>query len=389
MIHLYWKIRPRDWGMGKYPFPIWVHLTIANSRTVIACEIMPDCPGFVFSFNESQQRLVNLSMAMDIMPFQDQLSNLYSQLLECAKRDLFGIAVLNIDAFPKDNPESQKLLDEFRAAMRSEDFYARMSLLEVSFIKAKDLGIDLANIFSVIRQPPNTQLQEIITAISQTIMLAERVMALSPQEQAQLSPRETSATEVQIIAGTTENIYQFISDAIDEGRAAWKRYCYNALMSCGTEEIRLPVISRYRPDVAQRIGFSVTDEEEVPPLMNTAGMKQFSVIGTKKNLVAEYIFSSRDGADRASNIQAAQTLTQMLSVLLQPPAMSMLTRDKFADVLNTIIRQSGAGVDLVIEPPPGTGSMPLMPDQAAAPQPAMGMPPSAGEALAGSEIPRQ
>jgi hypothetical protein len=388
MIHLYWKIKPNEWRMGNYPYPVWVHLIVANSRTVIAAEIMPDCPGFVFSYNESQQRLVNLSMAMDIMPFQDQLTNLYSQLLECAKRDLFGLAILNVDAFPKDNQDSQKLLEEFRAAMRSEDFYARISLLEVSLIKAKELGIDLANIFTVVRQPPNTNLQEIITAISQTIMLAERVMALSPQEQAQLSPRETSATEVQIIAGTTENIYQFISDSVDEGRAAMKRYIYNALMSLGTEDIRLPVISRYRPDVAKRIGFQVTDEEEAPPLMSNGMVRQFSVIGTKRNLVAEYIFSSRDGAERASNIQAAQTLTQMLGVLMQPAALAMLTRDKFADILNSIIRQSGAGVDVVIEPPPGTGAMPLMPD--APPQPpGPAVPTAVDPAIATAEIPRQ
>lgn len=357
--HLYWKIRPNEWRMGDYPHPVWLHLVIANSKHVIAAEIMPDCPGFVFTFNTSQQRMVNLSMGHELLPFQDQLSNLFSQLLECAKRDLFGIAMLNLDAFPVENESAKKALDEFRKAMRNENFFASTSVLEVSLTKMRELGVDLDNVFKVVRQTPNTQLNSIINAIGQTIMMAERVMALSPQEQGQQSPRETSATEVQIIAGTTENIYQFISDAIDEGRAAIKRYLYNALISLGTEDIYLPVVNRYRRDVATKAGFTITDEESAQMMPGNNPM-QFSVIGTKKNLVAEYIFNSRDGAERASNIQGAQTLTQMLGVLMQPAVLSMLTKEKLADIINTIIRQSGAGVDVTVEPPPGQGASPVM-----------------------------
>lgn len=375
--HFYWKIKPNEWRMGDYPNWVWLHLVVANSRYVIAAEIMPDTPGFVFTFNTSQQRLMNLSMAHELMPFQDQLTNLFSQLLECAKRDLFGLALLNTDAFPVGNAESQKVLDAFRAAMRGDNFFASMSTLEVSLIKMRELGVDLDNVFKIIRQPANTALNIIITAIGQTIMLAERVMALSPQEQGQQSPRETSATEVQIIAGTTENIYQFISDAIDEGRAAMKRYLYNALISLGTEEIRLPVISRYRSDVAKKAGFEITDQEE--ELVQSDNPKQFSVVGTKKNLVAAYIFNSRDGGERSSNIQAAQALTQLMGLIMQPSVLAMITKEKFADVLNAIFRQAGAGADITVEAPPGQGAEPMMPSQPAvatgAPAPAAGISP--------------
>ena len=364
--HLYWKIRPNEWRMGDYPHPVWLHLVIANSKNVIAAEIMPDCPGFVFSFNTSQQRLVNLSMAHELLPFQDQLSNLFSQLLECAKRDLFGIAMLNLDAFPVENETAKKALDSFREAMRNENFFAQTSILEVSVTKMRELGVDLDSVFKIIRQPPNTHLNTIINSIGQTIMMAERVMALSPQEQGQQSPRETSATEVQIIAGTTENIYQFISDAVDEGRSAVKRYLYNALISLGTEDIYLPVVNRYRRDVAEKAGFKIADDESAG-MMPGPNPVQFSVIGTKKNLVAEYIFNSRDGAERASNIQGAQTLTQMLGVLMQPAVLSMLTKEKLADIINTILRQSGAGIDVIVEPPPGEGAFPVMAAQQAAP----------------------
>jgi hypothetical protein len=357
--HVYMKLIPNQWGFGKYPFPVWVHFVVVNSRDVIAAEIMPDCPGFVFAYNNSSQRLINLSMAHELMPFQDQLSNLFSQLLECANRDAFGIAMLNLDAFPVENADSKKTLEEFRDAMRGKAFFSKVSTMEVSITKMKELGVDLNNIFTVVRQPPNTGLNTIIKAIGDTIMMAERVMALSPQEQGQQSPRETSATEVQIIAGTTENIYQFISDAVDEGRSAMKRYLYNALISLGTEDIYLPVVSRYRREVAEKAGFTIENESDAAQMPSDAP-RQFTVVGKKRNLVAEYVFNSRDGAERASNIQGAQTLVQMLGVLMQPAVLSMLTKEKLADIINTIIRQSGAGVDVMVEPAPGEGGSPVL-----------------------------
>jgi hypothetical protein len=371
LTHLYWKIKPNQWRMGRYPFPVWLHLVIANSRTVVAAEFMPDCPGFVFTHNTSAQRQNNLSMAHELLPWQDQLTNLFTQLLECARRDLFGIAVLNIDAFPTADENAQKVLKEFRAAFRSENFWTTISMLEVSIIKMKELGVDLDNVFKVIRQTPNTQINVLLNCISQVLAITERVMAMSPQEQAQLSPRETSATEIQVIAGTTENLYQMISDSIDAGRAALKRYLYNALLSCGEDEISLPVIARYRRKTAELAGFRVTDEEEMAPGTDRT---HFVVTGSKAKLSAEYIFNSRDGSERSSNIQAAQTLVQMLGVLMQPAAMAMVTKGQLADVLNSIVRQSGAGADVLIEPPPGQDAMMVLPPQPQAPMAPQGPP---------------
>jgi hypothetical protein len=381
MTHIYTKMKPNQYGLGDYPFDLWIHWTVADSRTVIHTEIMPDTPGFVFSHNSSSQRKNNLSMAHDLMTFQDQLTNLFSQLCECAKRDLFSLTLLNLDAFPSDNPESIKTLNELRNAMKSGNFQSAMSILEVSLVKMRELNIDLDNVFKVIRQPPNTQIGEIINAIGQTIMMAERVMAMSPQEQAQLSPRETSATEVQVVAGTTENVYQFISDSFDAGRAAMKRYLYNAFMSLATEDVKLPVVERYRVETVKEAGFE--------PLLDKTNNEKpvMGVTGSKWSLEsAEYLFTTRDGAERASNIQSAQTLTQMLGLLMQPPILSKITNSQLCDLINTIIRQSGAGVDVTITPSPGTDNQPVQPDIPQMPSPGSAV--TAGPEIANIALPK-
>lgn len=354
----YWKIAPKEYGIGDYPYPVWVHFKVASENTIIFAEIMPSSPAAVYSFNENDNRLVNISIAHELMGFQDQLTNLFSQLLETAKADLFAVAVLNSDIFP-DDAEGQKLAEEFRATMKGENFYATTHVLETSFSRLRELGIDTNadNVFKVVRSSPNSNIQTIFNAIVQVMSMAERLLALSPQEQGQPSPRETSATEVQVIANTTESVYGFISDAIDEGRAATKRICYESLIACGSNQIYLPVLNRYPATVVEAAGFSVA---EAGDMFDPQLERRYTVIGEKHKLIHDYVFNSRDGSERSSNIAAANILTQMLPMLQSPQMLQALTKEKYYEILNAIFHNSGAGVDLNLQLQPGEDNS-LMP----------------------------
>ena len=164
------------------------------------------------------------------------------------------MAVINSDIFP-DTDEGAKVLEDFRNTMAGKNFYASTHVLEASFQKLRDLGIDPRsdNVFKVVRSSPSTALTTIFQSIQNLLATAERLMALSPQEQGQPAPRETSATEVTIINNTTESVYNFISESIDEGRAAMKRICYECLIAKGASEVYLPVVNRYTDDVITRL----------------------------------------------------------------------------------------------------------------------------------------
>lgn len=347
----YWKIIPKEYGIGDYPYPVWVHFKIASESTIIFAEIMPSSPAAVYSFNENDNRLVNISIAHELMGFQDQLTNLFSQLLETVKADLFAVAVLNSDIFP-DDAEGQALASEFRATMKGENFYATTHVLETSFSRLRELGIDTNadNVFKVVRSGANTNLQAIFNSIVQVMSMAERLLALSPQEQGQPSPRETSATEVQVIANTTESVYGFISDSIDEGRAAVKRICYESLVVCGSNHIYLPVLNRYPSAVVEAAGFKVADAGD---MFDPQAERRYTVIGEKHKLIHDYVFNSRDGSERSSNMAAANILTQMLPILQNPQLLQALSKEKYYEILNAIFRNSGAGVDLNLRLQPG------------------------------------
>jgi|TARA_R100001463_G_scaffold19123_2_gene47231 hypothetical protein len=345
------KLVPNQWGIGDYPHPVWVHMRVAGDSTIIFAEFLPSSPAAVFSYNENDTRLRNLSVAHELMSYQDQLTNLFSQLLETTKADLFNVGVLNTDIFP-DTEEGLKLRQEFQKTMSGENYYATTHVLEASFQKLANLGIDTNpdNVFKIIRSQPNSQLTNIFRSIAELISISERLMALSPQEQGQPSPRETSATEVLTISNTTESVYTFISEAVDEGRAAMKRVIYESIVAMGSNTIHLPVKNRYIPAVIQKAGFDIdTDDAE---MMDPDLERRYTIIGSKRALCHDYIFTSRDGSERASNLQQAQALIQVFQIVSQSPVvLEALGKDKYFELVNEIARKSGTDLKLEI----GTG----------------------------------
>lgn len=365
--HFWIKVKPRDWGWGDYPYPIWVHLKVAGDCTVIYADIMPSSPAAVASFNEHDGRLNNISLAHELMPYQDQLTNLFSQLLECCKSDLFSVGVLNRDVFP-DTDEGRRAFNQFEAALRGKNYYATMVLLEASFSKLKDLGIAVTaeNIFKVVRSAPNTAITALFESISRVIAMADRLQVMSPHEQGQAASHEISATESNAISGSTDTIYNYISESLDEFRSAQKRILFESLIACGSDKVRLPVSRRYPDSVLKAAGFETATEDED----NTDGPIGFRVaLGSKSKLVHDYIFTSRDGGSRSANASSATVLVQMLQAIgsLNPSAqnaiLSAMGKEKLFETINTIFRLADAGVDMKLDVKPGDSDELMVEDE--------------------------
>lgn len=360
--HLWIKVRPQNWGWGRYPHPIWVHLKVAGDATVVYAKICPSSPAAVFSHNENDSRLFNISLAHELMPFQDQLTNLFSQLLETVKQDLFSVCVLNTDVFP-DNEQGKKARAEFEALMQNKSTYASMQMLEVSFANLERMSIKPDDVFKVVRATPNTNIEQIFKAITQVLNMADRLLVMSPHEQGQAASHEISATESHEISQSTDTVYDFISTGIDEGRAAMKRICFESLIACGSDDVELTVANRYPQDVVQRAGFVPH-----PDAMDDYPMGYTKVTGNKQSLVHDYIFTSRDGGDRPVGAQAAQALVQMVQAIgsleqdMQQAILGAMGKSKVFEIFNQIFRSIDAGVDLNLELKPGEDDT-LLPSQ--------------------------
>jgi hypothetical protein len=325
-------------GLGEYPHDVWLKLTVASDDTVVYAEYLPSLPAIYGGINENDDRMANISIAHEIMPYQDQLTNILSSMLENMKMSMFKIFAIDQDALDDDVKEYIK------NALSEDTFYAKPKALFYSGQKAADLGINSQDFIKVVdvQKDLSAGINQSIQAILQLLNLVERLLILSPQELGQPAPREISATEVAEIANTTNSIYSFISEGIDDMRSAMKRVLYDHLVSCSHDNFIVPIKGRYSEAIIRQAGFDVE-------VSGGATMTKRNVIGNPANLIYEYLFSSRDGAERARDTQSAQVLGQLIMQLLQVPDMAQaLGRERVFNMFNEIFRLSGAH-DLKLE----------------------------------------
>jgi hypothetical protein len=335
---MYMRVNPKRDGLGEYPHDVWLKLTVASDETVLYAEYLPSMPAVYGGINENDDRMANISVAHEIMPYQDQLTNILTSMLEQMKMSMFKIFAIDQDALDDDVKEYIK------DAISEESFYAKPKALFYSGQKASDLGINNHDFIKVVdvQRELSAGVNQSIQAILQLLNLVERLLILSPQELGQPAPREISATEVSEIANTTNSIYAFISEGVDDMRAAMKKIIYEHLVSCSSDKFVVPIRGRYSENIIREAGFEVETSGDPNAVKR-------NVIGTPDNLIYEYLFSSRDGAERARDTQSAQVLGQLMMQLLQVPDMAQsLGKERIFNMFNEIFRMSGAH-DLKLE----------------------------------------
>lgn len=350
------KLIPKEYGIGDYPFPVWVRFIVASDATVCYAEFMPSTPGAYLGINENDSKQVNISVAHELMSYQDQLSNLFTDMLMIVQGELFKAIGINTDCLEKTQ------VDAIRAHFKGTNWSASPLVFEFSLKKMEELKFDPSNVVTVTETRIGQSLTAIFEAMAKLISMAEKLMAMSPAEQGQPAPREISATEVNEIASTTTSVYSFISTAINRFRSAKKRMLYESLLCCGEAQIKCPVMDRYPDKVIKDAGFESLENEK-EGFVSSIGVNRHTVIGSKRKLIHDYIFTSRDGNERAVNSQAANTLVQLVGQILNVPAVLAATgKEKLYEIFNEIFRLSGAGIDLNLQLKPGEDNA-IGPDQ--------------------------
>ena len=343
------KLVPKDYGIGDYPFPVWVRFIVASDATVVFAEFLPSTPAAYLGINESDARQINVGIAHQLMAYQDQLTNLFAEMLLTVQQELVKVFGINTDVI--DKPENITYLRNWFKGNNWGN--GTPIVVEYSLKKLEDMGLKSDKMITVTETRAGQSLTAIFEAIAKLLMMAERLEAMSPNEQGQPAPREISATEVTEIASTTTSVYSFISRGVDEFRAAKKRIIYESIVTCHEGDIYCPVEERYPLKVVEQAGFKI-DQQEIEGFQPDNGINKHTVIGTRRQLIHDYVFTSRDGDERAVNTQAANTLVQLLSQMLNIPAvLAGMGKEKLYEIVNEIFRKCGAGLDLNLELKPG------------------------------------
>jgi hypothetical protein len=341
--HHFERIVPIEEGIGEYPFPVWVRFTLAGDDTVVGARFFPSIPAIYGGINENDDRMVNISMAHEIMPFQDQLSNILSQLLLNMKANLVQIWAIDKDCL---EPEMRKYVED---SLKAKNYYVEPKAWFYSGEKLKSMGFDPKGFIQIIRGAMNNDIDVAFNAIVRLLGIVERLLILSPNELGQAAPREISAREVTEIASSTGTMYDFISEGIDELRGAAKKLIYESYMMMGSPEIRVPVLNRYSKTTLKKAGFSVDEDDESDPEKDGDKPRSYTLIGTKYALQYDFIFTNRDGVTRASNVASATALGQLLGQMLAVPQTAQaLGKERTFEIMNEIFRLAGV-FDLKME----------------------------------------
>lgn len=343
------KIIPNQNGIGDYPYPVWVRYVVAGDERIIYAEILPSSPAAVCAYNLNESRQLNISPAHELMTYQDLMTNLLVHMLKLMGLEQFKVIEINTDLLgnAEDEGSAQQQIDSIRSRLQSKEYFKSPVVIENSFTRLRGMDIQPGSdnrVVTLHETRVSGSISAIFSSMMQLIGLVEKLMAMSPNELGQPSPREISATEVVEIASTTSTIYNFISDSIDSYRAAKKRIIYESLVSMSEAEFALPVVKRYPEEVIRNAGFEIQEGNESDQVK--------VVLGKRENLIHDYVFTSRDGSERSVNTQSANTLVQLLNVVFSEPTQEVLRaigKKKLFEIFNQIFRLSGSGLDLNLQ----------------------------------------
>jgi hypothetical protein len=356
------KLNPKVEGIGDYDADVWVKFIVAGDSTVIGAEWLPSLPCAYGAINWNDNKVANQSMAMALLAYQDQASNIWSHALQQLRSSLVQLWLLDTDSL------DQKVIDALDQNANNAEWWVDAKVLKYSAKKLSDLGIqDPTKAFLIVQNNIQGVMEKAFTAMGQLLNTCDRLMILSPNELGQPNPREVAAREVQEIANSVQAISAFNNEGPREQVAAMKELLYESLVVCAEESVQLPVVGRYTKEVIKAAGFTLPDKIDKELEDNQPVPVGTRITGSLRNLRYDYLFDSRDGAERPQNPKGAQVLQQLLGPLLQDPEMrAALGKKRIFGIINTIFRMSGAPTNEQLQIADGEeDEIPVPPPQAA------------------------
>lgn len=341
------KINPKQWGISSYDHDVWIRFIVAGSQTVVWADICGSTPAIYYGYNESDSRELSPSFASLVIPYQDQISNLLTQLLEIQHQGLIRIYALNKDGISKDN------IQKIENALTTKNYtQAGAIILGYSAESMRDIGVapssQYAERLRSIEVSTSEKTNEIFKSIMSLLSMAERLLFFSPQELGQVAPREISATEANIVNNTTLGIRDFHSIGLEEGLDTKKKIIYESSMAFGSDAVELSTLNSYSRETVESAGFTVTgiDREGNYEIEKTG---RFTLSGSAKDLIHNYSFTSRDGTERTPSSAVAQASVQLLEVIGRYPSMSQaITLEQGVELINGVARQLGVPMNLKV-----------------------------------------
>jgi len=308
------RIIPKEHGLGTYEYPVWFRFVMASDNAVLYAEPLAfdrlPTSAYDADFNKSRFN----SLALEALPFQDHIGNLFSQWIMAVRENLNNPVFYDKD---KINEESMRKLRN-----QGNKLYGGRNYIDFSSTERYRFNENQREAFFS-PQLTHHNTAELAAVISGVLDMLERVLQFSSQELGQPASHEQSATESRIIQQYVSNRVQLTGSFIDDAVYAKKCMIYDATMAHADDSITVGVSSAFAATEAEfkklmdTLKFTIQDEgvdPNDPDPMRT-------VKGSKSALQLESFASTRDASTRIDNSQVADAMSKIVAAIAGNPVL--------------------------------------------------------------------
>jgi hypothetical protein len=221
------KLVPSECGLGDYAHPVWFRFVVASdSATVLYAAPLPSCPAIYAGYDPDESKDKNMSMSLEVIPFQDQFGMVLSQIVLSAKQNLANMTLINSDILDDDQVAKVRNL--------GEGFFRKLNIFSTSFKKMMKMKTDPEQAL-VSHTLPKANVAELTNVLKTILDVLERVLMMSNVEIAQQASHEQPAAEITQLAASTTSRVAYTAISIDGALDAQKRQLYEYTMAYGDE----------------------------------------------------------------------------------------------------------------------------------------------------------
>ena len=317
---LFIKLRPCDWGLSDYEYPIWNRFVVASDCDVIWAEPIPYRPVLVDLYDPQEMQYRQSSLALEIIPFQDHLSNVLSQVLLSIKSNLAKIVMYD---------EAQVDITVAKDMKTEQRSFSSLQFIPFDSREAKVMQVDPTKAFVPISFPQQNTSEQ-MQAINTVVSVLERLLGMSSQELGAPASHEQTATESRIINTSTSTRIDYTASLTDEFIDAWKCQIFTAARNFCDDDFLTTVTATDAQSMAvlqQMDGFEIIGSRE----------GRATIKGKWSRLDYHALVSSRDALQRVNQPGVAQVMIQSIQ-----PAIPLILKANGAKALLTLLQQIAA-----------------------------------------------
>jgi len=331
---MFWKLVPKDWGLGDYKYPVWHRFDIANDDTVIWAAPCAYAPVWFMGYDWDSAAGQPSSLSLETIPWQDHLGNILSQMILTAKQNLANVIYYDTNLVNKTDVENLRNLGEQK--------YRTLNFIPFDSVKLTRTGLDQRAAFHRI-DLGNRSIVELQSMLSTALNIMERVLQFTAQEVGAAASHYQSAREIGMTAASSNQRRAYTASGIDEGIDAWKRQ----LVDGSTSYMNNDVVAQVSTEIpnweehVKKLGFTV----------KSVGRRNRKAIvaGSKAGIRLEEFARSNVGPVESTDPAIANIIFQTISVIAaRPEVLQQVGTERVVKLLEKGAKLAGAPADFDI-----------------------------------------